>query len=75
MSLGVTHPLDQDYVCNIDVAIVSRSHSATNWQQEVCHLQQAMKSVSYIYQNCFKLGHNNVKNNKRILDISNSAVI
>ncbi len=43
MSLGVTLSLDQDYVSNIDLAIGSRSHSATNWQQEVCHLQQAMK--------------------------------
>ncbi len=74
MSLGVTHSLDQDYVRKVDVAIVSRSHSATNWQQEVCHLQQAMKkTASYIYQDCFKLGDNNVKDNKRILDISNSA--
>jgi hypothetical protein len=27
----------------MDVTIVSQSYSATNWQQEVCHFQNAFK--------------------------------
>ncbi len=31
----------------IDVTIRSQSYSATNWQQEVCHFQNALNSASY----------------------------
>ncbi len=30
----------------IDVTIRSQSYSATNWQQEVCHFQNALNSAS-----------------------------
>ena len=36
----------------MDVAIVSQSYSATNWQQEVCHFQHAFDKsggVSFKY--------------------------
>ena len=36
----------------MDVAIVSQSYSATNWQQEVCHFQHAFDKsggVSFNY--------------------------
>ena len=39
----------------MDVTIVSQSYSATNWQQEVCPFQNALKSPSYFYPICFKL--------------------
>ncbi len=32
---------------HIDVTIRSQSYSATNWQQEVCHFQDALNSASY----------------------------
>jgi hypothetical protein len=31
----------------MDVTIVSQSYSATNWQKEVCHFQNALKSPPY----------------------------
>jgi len=31
----------------MDVTIVSQSYSATNWQQEVCHFQNALRSPSF----------------------------
>ncbi len=31
----------------IDVTIRSQSYSATNWQQEECHFQNALNSASY----------------------------
>ncbi len=45
----------------IDVTIMRQSYSATNWQQEVCHFQNALNSASYFYPICFKLHQNNVK--------------
>ncbi len=42
-------------------SIMSQSYSATNWQQEVCHFQNALNSASYFYPICFKLHQNNVK--------------
>ncbi len=44
----------------IDVTIRSQSYSATNWQQEECHFQNALNSASYFYSICFKLHQNNV---------------
>ncbi len=38
-----------------------QSYSATNWQQEVCHFQNALNSPSYFYPICFKLHQNTVK--------------
>ncbi len=38
-----------------------QSYSATNWQQEVCHFQNALNSASYFYPICFKLHQNTVK--------------
>jgi len=32
----------------MDVTIVSQSYSATNWQKEVCHFQNGLKSPLYI---------------------------
>ncbi len=34
----------------IDVTIMRQSYSATNWQQEVCHFQNALNSASYFTQ-------------------------
>ena len=31
----------------MDVTIVCQSYSATNWQQEVCHFKNALKSPFY----------------------------
>ncbi len=45
----------------IDVTIMSQSYSATNWQQEVCHFQNALNLASYFYPICFKLHQNNFK--------------
>ncbi len=38
-------------VDRIDVTIMSQSYSATNWQQEVCHFQNALNLTSYFYPN------------------------
>ncbi len=43
------------------VTIMRQSYSATNWQQEVCHFQNALNSPSYFYPICFKLHQNTVK--------------
>jgi len=39
----------------MDVTIVSQSYSATNWQKEVCHFLNALKSPTYCYTIYFKL--------------------
>jgi len=44
----------------MDVTIVSQSYSATNWQQEVCHFPNALKSSFYFDPICFKLHLYNV---------------
>ncbi len=54
-------------VCRCMEAIASmwqleQSYSATNWQQEVCHFQNALNSPSCFYPICFKLHQNTVKN-------------
>ncbi len=64
----------------MDVTIVSQSYSATNWQQEVCHFQNALKSPSYFYPICFKLHLYNVhirqmKTCERIIDILNTVAM
>ncbi len=38
----------------IGVTIMRQSYSATNWQQEVCHFQNALNSPSCFYPICFK---------------------
>jgi len=55
------------------MVIVSQSYCATNWQQEVCHFQNALKSPSYIYPIHFKPDQNNVKTHNKILDILNTV--
>ena len=64
----------------MDVTIVSQSYSATNWQQEVCHFQNALKSPSYFYPICFKLHYYNVNTRQMqtcewILDISDTVAV
>ena len=64
----------------MDVTIVSQSYSATNWQQEVCHFQNALKSPSYFYPICFKLYVYNVDTRQmqtceRIIDILDTVAV
>jgi len=64
----------------MDVTISSQSYSATNWQQEVCHFQNALKSTSYFYPICFKLHLYNVntwqmKTCEWILDIFDTVAV